>query len=354
MNFLREMVSKNKVRFKDEDYNLDLTYITPRIIAMSFPALGFESMYRNKIKDVSRFLNQRHGQSYLVVNASDRNYDYRYFNNNVFNVKWPDRYPCAFLRFLKLILSICFYMLKDRDNTVAVHCLMGKGRTGSLISALLFISGLFDEISQANGFYLSKRACNVSKPSQLRYMSYFSKFYQQGKKALNLNVRKLISVTLKTAKSEFFINNNFRLIFYDHEDGMKELLRLGFDGTNCSLDTNARTYLYNLDSFQWNHTKVRDILVVLRHRGLINYSKLFYVNLNLFFIENSFTLAKSDLDAAGSDIPFDFTITFNFEEKEDETCKRLWEEEIDVIEDGFNQINAHFKTNADRNTFLYG
>lgn len=49
MNFLREIVSGPKNRFKQEGYNLDLTYITPRIVAMSFPASGVESLYRNNI-----------------------------------------------------------------------------------------------------------------------------------------------------------------------------------------------------------------------------------------------------------------------------------------------------------------
>ncbi len=46
------MVSGPKVRYTAEGYNLDFTYVTPRVIAMSFPAAGLESFYRNSIDDV--------------------------------------------------------------------------------------------------------------------------------------------------------------------------------------------------------------------------------------------------------------------------------------------------------------
>ncbi len=55
MNFLREIVSGRKKRFTDDGYNLDLTYVCNRIIAMAFPASGVESTYRNSIKDVKFF-----------------------------------------------------------------------------------------------------------------------------------------------------------------------------------------------------------------------------------------------------------------------------------------------------------
>jgi hypothetical protein len=56
MNKIRSLVSGNRRRIKDEDFNLDLTYITDRIIATSYPSSGFESMYRNPIEKVSKSL----------------------------------------------------------------------------------------------------------------------------------------------------------------------------------------------------------------------------------------------------------------------------------------------------------
>ena len=55
---LRKLVSGNRRRFTDDEFSLDLTYITPeRLIAMSYPASGLlERVYRNSIDDVSLYL----------------------------------------------------------------------------------------------------------------------------------------------------------------------------------------------------------------------------------------------------------------------------------------------------------
>ena len=72
MHKLREIVSGPKNRYKESGYNLDLTYITPRLIAMAFPASGLEKLYRNSIDDIVKFYNENHGGSYLLINISGR------------------------------------------------------------------------------------------------------------------------------------------------------------------------------------------------------------------------------------------------------------------------------------------
>ena len=50
MNYLRKLVSGKRRRFQDTQWDLDITYITNRVIAMSFPASSkVESTYRNPI-----------------------------------------------------------------------------------------------------------------------------------------------------------------------------------------------------------------------------------------------------------------------------------------------------------------
>ena len=75
MDWLRCKVSGKRNRIKDDGYNLDITYITDRIIAMSFPASGFEKYYRNNIKKVASFLEKKHEGNYKIYNLSNRNYN---------------------------------------------------------------------------------------------------------------------------------------------------------------------------------------------------------------------------------------------------------------------------------------
>ena len=64
---LKTIVSKKKRRYVDDGFNLDLSYINDRIIAMGFPAENVEAIYRNSLDEVKRFLEQKHHDRYVVV-----------------------------------------------------------------------------------------------------------------------------------------------------------------------------------------------------------------------------------------------------------------------------------------------
>ena len=69
-NIARGLVSKKKIRYQQDGYDLDLAYINGRIIAMGFPVEGggLESKYRNPMAQVVRFLEEKHSERYKVYN----------------------------------------------------------------------------------------------------------------------------------------------------------------------------------------------------------------------------------------------------------------------------------------------
>ncbi|XP_055979837.1 tensin-3-like [Sorex fumeus] len=59
----------------ENSHELDLTYITERIIAVSFPAGCSEESYLHNLQEVTRMLRSKHGDNYLVLNLSEKKYD---------------------------------------------------------------------------------------------------------------------------------------------------------------------------------------------------------------------------------------------------------------------------------------
>ncbi|XP_056176069.1 phosphatidylinositol 3,4,5-trisphosphate 3-phosphatase and protein-tyrosine-phosphatase PTEN1 isoform X4 [Syzygium oleosum] len=114
--FVRNLVSKKRRRLLVGGYDLDMSYITDRVLAMSFPAERMRAVYRNPLWQVKSVLDMRHQGHYKA----------------------------------------------------------GKGRTGLMVCTYLVYIGLSAE--EALQLYAQKRTTNnegVSIPSQRRYVGYW-------------------------------------------------------------------------------------------------------------------------------------------------------------------------------------
>lgn len=53
-------------RTMEDSCELDLVYVTERIIAISFPSTANEENFRSNLREVAQMLKSKHGGSYLV------------------------------------------------------------------------------------------------------------------------------------------------------------------------------------------------------------------------------------------------------------------------------------------------
>lgn len=197
-SWIRSRVSQNKVRFREGDYNLDLTYITPHIIAMGYPAHGTEYYIRNPIDEVERFFEERHHGHYRVYNlCSERAYDSaRRFQGCFRRFPFDDHNVPSLSLMLQFVLDAATFLDADADNVVAVHCKAGKGRTGIMVSCLLvyLYRNRFPTANDAMRFFDQQRTCDgegLTIPSQRRYVQYFEKLLRDYHGAVPAEQRRL-------------------------------------------------------------------------------------------------------------------------------------------------------------------
>uniref|UniRef100_A0A8C3DWB2 Uncharacterized protein n=2 Tax=Corvus moneduloides TaxID=1196302 RepID=A0A8C3DWB2_CORMO len=178
----RRMVSENKRRYMKDGFDLDLTYITDRIIAMSFPSSGKQSFYRNPIKEVARFLDTKHPDHYKVYNlCSEKGYDPKYFHYRVERIFIDDHNVPALQDMLKFTASVREWMSQDEKNVIAIHCKGGKGRTGTMVCIWLIDSDQFESAKESLDYFGERRTDRststkfqgVETPSQSRYVGYY-------------------------------------------------------------------------------------------------------------------------------------------------------------------------------------
>ncbi|WZZ04887.1 hypothetical protein YC2023_090808 [Brassica napus] len=145
-SYLRNLVSKKRRRLTMGGYDLDMSYISDKLLAMSFPAERMRAVYRNPLWQVKSVLDMRHHNHYKVYNLCiEECYDPENFYGRVERFPFDDNHVPT-LKMIQLFCeSVHSWLSLDPKNIAVVHCMAGKGRTGLMVSAYLVYGGMSAE-----------------------------------------------------------------------------------------------------------------------------------------------------------------------------------------------------------------
>ncbi|KAF5898867.1 tensin-3 isoform X1, partial [Clarias magur] len=159
----------------EDGYELDLTYVTERIIAVSFPQACSEETYLHNLKDVTRMLKSKHADNYLVINLSEKKHDLTRMNPKTLDTGWPDLHAPPLDKICTICKAMENWLTNDPLHVVVIHCRGGKGRIGVIISSFVHFTDISASADQAldrfamRKFYDDKVSALMT-PSQKRYV----------------------------------------------------------------------------------------------------------------------------------------------------------------------------------------
>ena len=220
-NIFKRLVSKKKRRLQTEYYDLDMAYITERVIGMGFPAYGCERFYRNTLEDTKAYLDRYH-KVYKIYNLcieKDRIYPKTYFEDSYVGLfPFNDHSPCPCKLILDFCVDICLFLTAHPDGVAAIHCKAGKGRTGVMIVCYLIFSGLCKNTEEALVHYANQRTLNkkgVTIASQIRYIKYFETFLSSNyEKPFLKCIPKIVKYDLNKRYTNMLINYNVDMSYF--------------------------------------------------------------------------------------------------------------------------------------------
>ncbi|XP_075068771.1 tensin-3 isoform X2 [Mixophyes fleayi] len=166
-------------RIMEEGCELDLTFITERIISVSFPSSCSDETYFHNLQDVTRMLKSKHGDNYLVLNLSEKRYELSKLNTKVMDLGWPDLHAPPLDKMCTICKAMESWLNSDPLHVVVIHCRGGKGRIGVVISSYMHFTNVSASADQALDRFAMKKFFDdklsvLMQPSQIRYVNFLN------------------------------------------------------------------------------------------------------------------------------------------------------------------------------------
>uniref|UniRef100_A0A3B3Q2K6 Auxilin n=1 Tax=Paramormyrops kingsleyae TaxID=1676925 RepID=A0A3B3Q2K6_9TELE len=161
---------------------LDISYVTSRVIVMSYPPEAMEAGYRNHIEDVRSFLDSRHTDHYTVFNLSPRSYRGARFSNRVSECNWPARHAPSLHNLFAVCKNMHHWLRQNPKNVCVITCTEGRAPPGVLVCAMFCFCHLFNNPVPAMQLFGAKKPGAGLWPSHKQYVGYMCSMVSENPK----------------------------------------------------------------------------------------------------------------------------------------------------------------------------
>lgn len=160
-------------------WDLDLTYVTERILAAAFPARPDEQRHRGHLRELAHVLQSKHRDKYLLFNLSEKRHDLTRLNPKVHDFGWPELHAPPLDKLCSICKAMETWLSADPQHVVVLYCKGSKGKLGVIVSAYMHYSKISAGADQALATLTMRKFCEDKaamelQPSQHRYVGYFS------------------------------------------------------------------------------------------------------------------------------------------------------------------------------------
>uniref|UniRef100_A0AAY4B9M2 Tensin 1 n=1 Tax=Denticeps clupeoides TaxID=299321 RepID=A0AAY4B9M2_9TELE len=157
-----------------DDSEVDLVYITERIISLSFTGCSDDHSYTSHLKDVVSMLRNKHGEHYLLLNLSERRNDLTKLNPKVLDFGWSDHHAPALDKICAICKAMDTWLNTEPHNVVVLHNKGNRGRTGVVVASYMHYSNISGSADQALDRFAMRRFYEDKALPMSQYVQYFS------------------------------------------------------------------------------------------------------------------------------------------------------------------------------------
>ncbi|KAL3283147.1 hypothetical protein HHI36_006301 [Cryptolaemus montrouzieri] len=283
--------------------NMDLSYVTERIIAIWFPTSATSHSYRQGQRQASHMLRHKHGNNYMVFNLTEPKRVLKNEHKHVQEVGWTRNLAPPLENLCSICKEIETWLSADEHRIAVLHAKGNKDKLGVIVAAYMHYSSICGSAEQAlDRFsmrkFLEENIGSISLPSNKRYVDYFAGLLSHN---IRINTAPLYLTHVTVLGTPAF-----------EQGGCKAFLKL-YQG-QCPVYTSGiysvangvRQFTVNVAGEQRKGLQLRgDILIKCYHRKADGREIIFACQFHTCAVTDyTLSFTRQELDVAYNDIRF--------------------------------------------------